>query len=132
MRSFQTALVGYNNLWIHVPQFGLEDLVYDYLFTSQREPHSVPDMEFFIILSLILSQLELSRIELPKLILSILMKTFDHSICPGWSILIYTPSHKAWLRLSLRSGGNTDCFWYRLSLLGTWKLVPKFGVISKK
>ena len=32
---------------IYVSQFGLEDLDYDFLFTSQREPHSVPDMDLF-------------------------------------------------------------------------------------
>ena len=49
-------------------------MVYDYLFTSQRESHSVPDMDFFIISSLRLPHLELSRTELPKLTLSILME----------------------------------------------------------
>ena len=40
--------------------FGEEGLVvYDYLFTSQKESHSVPDMDFFAILSHILSHLEL-------------------------------------------------------------------------
>ena len=43
----------------YVSQLGEEDLVYD---TSQRESHSVPDMDFFAIPSLILSRLELSRI----------------------------------------------------------------------
>ena len=43
------------------------DLVYEYPFTSKRESHSVPDIDFFITPSLILSQLELLRIELPKL-----------------------------------------------------------------
>ena len=49
-------------------------MVYDYLFTSQRESHSVPDMYFFAIPSLILSHLELWRMELPKLTSSILME----------------------------------------------------------
>ena len=51
----------------YVSHLGEEDLVYDYLFTSQRESRPVPDMDFFAIPSLILSHLELSRIELPKL-----------------------------------------------------------------
>ena len=68
-------------------------MVYDYLFTSQRQPHSVADMDLFIIPSLILSQLELT-IELPKLTLSTLMENCDHySICPGWSVLFwYVPA----------------------------------------
>ena len=43
------------------------DVVYDYPFTIERESHSVQDIHFFVILSLILSQLELSRTGLPKL-----------------------------------------------------------------
>ena len=58
---------------MYVSKLGEEDFVYDYLFTSQRESHSVPDIDFFAIPSLILSHLELSRIELPKLTSSILM-----------------------------------------------------------
>ena len=57
-----------------MPQLGGEDLVYDYLFTSQRESHTVSDMDFFAITSLISSHLELSRIELPKLTSSSLME----------------------------------------------------------
>ena len=49
-----------------VPKFG-QELVYNYLFTSQRESYSVPNMNFFVKLSLILSQLELSKEELTKL-----------------------------------------------------------------
>ena len=51
----------------YLSQLGDKDLVSDYLFSSQRESHSVPDMGFFAIPSLILSHLELSRINLPKL-----------------------------------------------------------------
>ena len=42
-------------------------MVYVYLFTSQRESHSVPDMDSFAILSLIFFHLELWRIELAEL-----------------------------------------------------------------
>ena len=53
---------------------------------------------FFIIPLLILSQLDLLRIELPKLTPSILMKSCEHSICPAWSILfLYAPALKACL-----------------------------------
>ena len=58
----------------YVSQLGDEDLVSNYLFTSQREFHSVPDMDFFAIPSFILSDLELSRIDLPKLTSNILME----------------------------------------------------------
>ena len=49
-------------------------VVYDYLFTSQRASHSVPDRDFFATLLLIPSYFELSRIELSKLTSSILME----------------------------------------------------------
>ena len=55
-----------NSIYLTIFDHSL-DLVSDYPFTSQRESHSVPDMEFFIILLLILSKLELSKIELQKL-----------------------------------------------------------------
>ena len=37
---------------VYVSQLGNEDLVSDYIFTSQRESHCVPDMEFFANLQL--------------------------------------------------------------------------------
>ena len=49
-------------------------VVYDYLFTFQRECHFVADRDFFATLLLISSHFELSRIELPKLTSSILME----------------------------------------------------------
>ena len=59
----------------YVSKLGEEGLVvYDYLFTSQRECHFVPDRDFFATLLLISSHFELSRIELPKLTSSILME----------------------------------------------------------
>ena len=51
----------------YLPKFESEDLVYNYFVTSQSESHSVPNMDFFVKLSLILSQLELSREEFTKL-----------------------------------------------------------------
>ena len=39
----------------YVSQLRGEDLVYDYLFTSERGSHSVPDMDLFAILLFILS-----------------------------------------------------------------------------
>ena len=45
--------------------------------------------DFFVKLGLILSQLELSRTELPKCTPNILMENCDHTICPVLSILFY-------------------------------------------
>ena len=53
-------------------KFGL--CIKPYLFTSQRDSHSVPDRAFFATLLLISFHFVLSRIELPKLTSSILME----------------------------------------------------------
>ena len=59
----------------YLSKLGEEGLVvYNYLFTSQRESHSVLDRDFFPTLLLILSHFELSRTELPKLTSCILME----------------------------------------------------------
>ena len=42
------------------------DLVYEYPFTSKRESHSVPEMDFLITPSLILSQLEVIKDRVTK------------------------------------------------------------------
>ena len=59
---------------VYISRLGEEDLVYDYLSTSQRESHSVSDVDFFPILLLMLPHMELLRIELLKLTSSILME----------------------------------------------------------
>ena len=57
---------------------------------------------FFIIPSLILSHLELLRIDLPQLTPGILIENCDYSIFPGLSILFsYAPACKTWLLKSL-------------------------------
>ena len=59
---------GLNTDLVYLSKFGEEGLVVtDYLFTSQRESHSVPDRDSFATLLLISSHFELSRIEFPKL-----------------------------------------------------------------
>ena len=93
-------------------------LVYNYHFTSQREFHSVPDTDVFVIPSLILSQLKLSRIELPKLTPSILMENCDPSVCPGWWILLsYAPAHKLTCSLAFKKFIiEADASWYNLKI----------------
>ena len=68
------------------------------VFTSQRESYSVPDMDSFALPLLILSHLELSRIDLPKLISSILMKivTFPVVLVDGFYFYMHHPI-KAWV-----------------------------------
>ena len=72
---------GLNTNFAYVSKLGEDGLVvYDYLFTSQRESHSLPDRDFFATLLLILSHFELSRIELPTLTSSILMEIVTYAI----------------------------------------------------
>ena len=78
----------------HVPQLGEEDLVYEYLFTSQRQFHFFPDMDFSVIPSLIWFHLELSIIELPKLTSSILIEIVTISVVLVYQLFLYTPAHK--------------------------------------
>ena len=75
----------YIKVWIS--EFDLHLLLL--FFSSQSELYSVPDIDFFAKLRLILSQLELLRKELPECTPSILMENCDHTICPVLSILFY-------------------------------------------
>ena len=60
--------------------------------------HSVPDRDFVVILLLILFHLELSRIELPKLTSTILMKivTISVNVVDQFYFYMYQPI-KPWL-----------------------------------
>ena len=83
----------------YVSKLGEEGVVvYNYLFTSQRESHSVPDRDFFATLLLISSHFELSRIELPKLTSSILMEivTIPVVLVDEFYFYMHHPI-KAWL-----------------------------------
>ena len=75
-----------------------ENLISDYLFTSERVSHSAPDMDFFVLPSLILSHLELSRIELPKLSSSISMEiaTIPVALVDQFYFYMHQPI-KTWL-----------------------------------
>ena len=80
--------------------FGKEDLVYDYLFTSQRESEFVPDMDFFAIPSHILFPLELLRIKnrVSKIKFRDFNGNYDYFSYPCWSILFsFAPSHKSFI-----------------------------------
>ena len=67
---------------MYVSWLGEKGLIYDYVFTSQRESHSVPATDFFAIPLFIFSHLELSRIELPKITSSILMQIMTIPVGP--------------------------------------------------
>ena len=91
-------LVNFRSLYIWPIYQKLDNRIWFTIFLSQRELHSVSNINFkyFAKLWLILSQLELSRTELPKCTWSILME--NHIICPVLSILFsYDPVCKTWL-----------------------------------
>ena len=74
------------------------NLVSHYLFTSQGESLSVLDMDFFAKPSLILSHLELSRIDFPKLTSRILMEfvTIPVALVDDFYFYMHHPI-KTWL-----------------------------------
>ena len=130
--TFLLVYFGISYIWPMYQSLDKKNIWFTIIFLPiKRGCHCVPDMDFvFVIPSLILSQVELLWIELPKLTPSILMGHFDHFICSGWSIpFLYAPVYS---RLLLSSSGNTECFWDLLPLLGAWKLVRQFRMISKK
>ena len=91
-------LVNFRSLYIWPIYQKLDNRIWFTIFLSQRELHSVSNINFkyFAKLWLILSQLELSRTELPKCTRSILME--NYTICPVLSILFsYYPACKTWL-----------------------------------
>ena len=83
---------------VYVSQLGEKDLNSDYLFTTQRESHSVPDGDFFAIPSLILSHMKLSRIDLLKLTSHIFMDivTIPIALVDEFYFHMHHPI-KAWL-----------------------------------
>ena len=66
---------------MYVSQLGGEDLVYDYFFTSQRESHSVPDMDFFAIPYFVPFGVIENRVT--KTNFKHFNGNFDYSSCPG-------------------------------------------------
>ena len=77
----------------HVPQFGWEGLVIDYVFPSQTESHTLPDMNFFYYTFTFFVRFGVIEVNS-----KCFNGNFDHLICPGWLILfLYAPAHKVWL-----------------------------------
>ena len=68
------------------------------IFLLLKESHSVPDMDFLGIHSLVLSHLELPRLELAKLTSSILMEIATIAVVLVDQFYFYMHEHiKAWL-----------------------------------
>ena len=78
----------------YVPQLGNKDLVSDYIFTSQRESHSVPDMGFLLTFNHFVPFGVIAN-RFTKTNFKYFNGICDNSSCPGWWILfLYAPPHK--------------------------------------
>ena len=74
-------------------QLGNEDLVSGYVFTTERESHSVPDMDFLLTFSYFVPFGVIEN-RFPKINFKFFNRNCDYSSCPGWWILfLYAPPH---------------------------------------
>ena len=76
-----------------VSQLGNEDLVSDYIFTSQRESHSLPDMGLLLTFNYFVP-FGVVKSRFIKTNFKYFNGNYDYSSCPGWWILLYAPPHK--------------------------------------
>ena len=93
---FSTSfLIFWNSINLaYVSQLGNEDLVDDYIFTSQRESHSLPDMGFLLYLQFFVPW-GLIENKFTKISFKYFNGDCDYFSCPGWWILfLYAPPHK--------------------------------------
>ena len=72
----------------YVSQLGNEDLVSDYIFTSQRESHSVPDMGFLLTFNYFVPFGVIEN-RFTKINFKYFNGNCDYSSCPGWWILFF-------------------------------------------
>ena len=78
----------------YVSQLGNKDLVSDYIFTSQRESHSLPDMGFLLTLNYFVPFRVIEN-RFTKINFKYFNGNCDNSSYPGWWILfLHAPAHK--------------------------------------
>ena len=78
----------------YLSQLGNKDLVSDYIFISQRESHSVPDMHFLLTFNYFVPFGVIEN-RFTKIKFKYFNGNCDYSSCPGWWILFsYAPPHK--------------------------------------
>ena len=99
----------------YVSQLGDEDLVSDYIFISQRESHSVPDMGFLLTFNYFVPFGVIEN-RFTKINFKYFNGNCDYSSCPGWWILfLYEPPHKG-LVLGKNYLGASLSFLYSLKI----------------
>ena len=111
----------WNSISLAVSQLGNDDLISDYILTSQKEPHSVPDMAFLLTFNyfVLFGVIENRFI---KINFKYFNGNCDYSSCPGWWILfLYAPLHKGlpfwknylWTSLSFSYSLKVTCILLR-------------------
>ena len=121
-----------------VSQLGKKDLVSDYIFTSQRESLSVPDMVFLLTLCYFVPFGVIEN-RFTKINFKYFNGSCDNSSCPGWWILfLYAPPHKGlafwknlWASLSFSYSLKITCILLRkvISLKKMVVLSVKFTIL---
>ena len=80
---------------VYVSQLGNKDLVSDQIFTSQREPHSVPDVVFLLVFNYFVPFRVIEN-RCTKINFKYFNGHCDNSGSLGWWILfLYAPPHKS-------------------------------------
>ena len=106
---------------VYVSQLGNEDLVSDYIFTSQRESHSLSDMGFLLTCNYFVP-FGVIKNRFSKINIKYFNGNCDYSSCPGWWILfLYAPPYKSlafwknyiWTTLSFSCSLNIACILLR-------------------
>ena len=115
------AAADFHGYLAYVSQLGNEDLVSDYIFTSQRESHSLPDMVFLLTFNYFVPFGVIEN-RFTKINFKYFNENCDYSSCPGWWILfLYAPPRKGlafwknylWTSLSFSCSLKITCILLR-------------------
>ena len=112
-----SILIFWNSINLaNVSQLGNKHLVSDYIVTSQRESHSLPDMAFLLTFNYFVPFGVIKK-RFIKINFNYFNRNCDYSSCPGWWIIfLYAPSHKGYAFWK-------DCLWTSLSFLYSLKII---------
>ena len=112
----------------YVSQLGNEDLGSDYIFTSQKECHSVPDMGFLLTFNYFVPFGVIEN-RFTKINFKYFNGNCDYFSCPGWWILfLYPPPHKG---LAFSKNYLWTSFSFSYSLKITFNLLRQVYLLRK-
>ena len=135
-----SLLIFWNSInLVYVSQLGNEDLVSDYIFTSQRESHSLPDMGFLLTFNYFVPFGVIEN-RFTKINFKYFNGNCNYSSWPGWWILfLYALPHKGlafwknylWTSLSFSYSLKITCILLRqvISLKKMMVLSVKFIIL---